>query len=375
MEREDELSKVVADNWSLQNVAELFSAGLGDDQAAVIAINDGKTEHTYEPIDYGVVRIEALFDLLNDVVLKDEIIVDEQFIEAWKRSAGPLDELNDAGIIQPFPFLASSENLRGPREEILKRLCITPTLQREHDLNTSTWEARKSTPYPLLSATLWGGAGMLARSHVYECNYTPHPLRKRLFLRTGVFLDKADSSAKLHKLIESKRLQLVKKNSTDSSLHSAFLQLPPIPFRIIEESSNLSQLFDVAVQMRSELKDLRYWLNEFQNAIEIEDVKKILECERVLDSVSKHADAVMTGSGGGGVDMSLGLGVLKLAIKTDPVNLLKNQFGVRSTINSLIFDKPGRNALKKLLRWLGEEHSAAGYNVIQSFVATSKADD
>lgn len=365
------MSRVLTDNWSLQNIGELFTSGLGDDAASVIDIAKDKSKHEYRPIDYGIIRIEALFDFLNDVVLKDEITVDDGYVDTWKGLHSPLEYLHNAGIIQPFSFLASPELLKGPRDALVERLCVTPSLKSEHSLNTSIWASDRKTPFPVLSSTLWGGAGMLARSHIYECNYTPHPLRRRLFLNAGVFMEKTDASGSLHALIQKKRVQLFGRNSNGDSLRTAFLQLPPIPFRIIEESNSLSDIFRIALEVRHHLKELRQWLGRFQNAIDTEDVTQILQHEELLDSVSRYADQVISGNSTGRVDMSVSLGVLKFSVKVDPVNATRNKFGVRSTINSLIFDKPGKQAIKKLLKLLGDEKTAAGYKVYQHFVSTA----
>jgi len=365
------LSRVLADNWSLQSIGELITNGLGNDTASTIEICKAKDTHEYKSIEYDIIRIEALFDFLNDVVLRDEVIVDESYIGTWAKPESPLVGLHEAGIICPFPFLATPERLKAPTEALVKRLCATSTLENEHAKNNSMWALERRTPYPALSSTLWGGAGMLARSHIYECNYTPHPLRKRFFLNAGVFLGKTDASNQLKNLIHKKRVQLFAKSNGENGLYTAFLQLPPIPFRIIEESSDIHDIFRIAIEMRSQLQGLRQWLNQFQNAIDNEDVTSMLKHEELLSSVSRYADQIISGNSAGRVDMSLNLGLLKFSLKGDPVNLLQNQFGVRSTINSLIFDKPGRQALKKLLKFLGDADTSSGYKIFEHFASTS----
>lgn len=366
------MSKVLADNWSLQNTAELLTNGLAGDDASVITIDTEKNTHAYQDISYDIIRIEALFDLLNDIVLKDEIIVDDQYLNTWNEKDSALLHLCSSQIIKPFPFLAAPDKLRDWTNALVKKLCVTSSLELEHELNNQTWQAQRKVAYPALSSTLWGGAGMLARSHVYECNYTPHPLRKRLFVNTGVFTDKPDAASQLHNLIHTKRVQLFNKKTQTDSLYSAFLHLPPIPFRIIEESSSIKDLFVVAMQLRETFTELRQWLNQFQNAIDNEDVADMLRYEKVLSSVSSYVDQRISGNGAERMEMSVNLSYLSLTLfKGDPINHIRNQLGIRSTINSLIFDKPGRQALKKLLHFFGEENSSAGINVYQHFASST----
>lgn len=361
------MSRVLADNWSLQNVAELLTSGLGNDQASLIKIDKQKNSHNYVDINYDVIRLEALFDLINDIVLKDELVVDERFIGSWKKLKSPLSELQEAGIIQPFAFLDSPEKLKYPREQLVTRLCATPTLTSEHLLNESIWRTDRKTPFPVLSSVLWGGAGMLARSHVYECNYTPHPLRRRFFADTGIFKEKSNATESLHTLVSTKRLQLFGGKQGNGSLYSAFINISPIPLRVIEESSDISDVLRISLELRKEMKELREWLNQFQNAVDNEDVDAVIKHEKLLDSVSQYVDQRVSGGASKRVNMSLGIGFLKFTLNVDPIIAIQNKVGVRSSINSLIFDKPGKQALKKLLGFFGDSHSIASYPIYEHF--------
>lgn len=361
------MSRVLADNWSLQNVAELLTDGLRNDQASLIKIDKQNRSHNYGLINYDAIRLEALFDLINDIVLKDELVVDDQFTGSWKRFNSPLSELQDAGVIAPFPFLDSPEKLKNPRDHLVTQLCTTPTLTSEHYLNASLWKTDKRSPYPVLSSVLWGGAGMLARSHVYECNYTPHPLRKRFFIDTGVFKEQSSATKCLHTLINTKRIQLFGGKQGTGALYSAFVDIPPIPLRVIEESSNINDVLRIALELRREMKKLREWLNQFQNAVNNEDVNVVLQHEKLLGSVSQYIDQSISGTGNKRVSMSIGIGIFKFTLSADPILAGQNRYGVRSTINSLIFDKPGKQALKKLLGFFGASNSIASYPIYEHF--------
>lgn len=72
----------------------------------------------YQPIPYAVIQIEALFDFITDIVLRDQVIVDEAFCYAWKDYNSPLVTLENAGLVRTFPFLSRPKKLDVVRSEI-----------------------------------------------------------------------------------------------------------------------------------------------------------------------------------------------------------------------------------------------------------------
>ena len=358
-------SGIIADNWSLQDISSLLVDGLSDDNFHEISINDNK--HEYIPISSAVIQTEALFDLLTDIILRDEIIIDSKFTNTWEHYDSPLLEIKKHGIIRDFPFLIDYEKISSPRDLMIKNICITESLKAEHKENVIGWESTKETPHQLLSATLWGGAGMLARSYVYEKNYTPHPLRKRLFVNTGVLLDNSDALTNVTNIINERRLNVTSKILGNDSIYSMFLNLPPIPVKVIQESNSASDLIKVALQLRSEFSDLRNWIKLFQIAITNDDIEKMHEHYRLLESVTNHIDSKLGNIKKGKFSFSAGIGTFKLSYNGDLVNDIYNQFGIRATINKLIMDTTGKKELERFCKMFGEKDTEIEFTLKQHY--------
>lgn len=356
---------VISDNWSLQNITELFIDGLDHGQSDEIIINNNI--HSYSPLSSAGIQTEALFDFLTDLILRDEIIVEEQYTSAWDQHDSPIIQARDLGVIKNYPFTEDYKKLQEPKAAVIDKICVTDSLKIQHKENVEGWQRNQKTPHALLSATLWGGAGMLSRSYVYEKGYTPHPLRRKFFINSGFMLPGYDSLHKLNSLISEKRYSLSKKVLGNDALYSMFITIPPLPINIINECDHPSKFVKVALQMRDEFLELRNWLKMFQNAITSDDIAEIKKYSGVLDSVGAYIDNKFGVKSGDTLTMSAGVSVFKIDLKGDPMNLVKNQFGIRSTINKLILNEVGRKSLSKYTNMFGEKGTDIGYSLEQYF--------
>lgn len=361
---------VVADNWSLQDIKTLFTEGLEHDFAGEIVLKD--ESHSYRPISSAILQTEALFDFITDLILRDEILVEEKFTYSWEQVNSPILEAKRLGVVRAYPFLSEPKKIAGPRNRIVERICSTESLRKAHQKNVDGWNASKLTPDPLLSATLWGGAGMCARSFVYEKSYTPHPLRKRLFLNSGFMLPAADALHQLAAFLNDRKVSVTKKIYGNDTLFSSYINIPALPIRVIQESSSAGQMICTALQMRDDFQSLRDWLKIFQNAMSNEDTKTLLKYRRQLDSVSQYIDKkIGYGAASNPVTMEAGMGIFKIAMQGNPLESIKNQFGIRATLNKLIFGSAGRTEMKKYIRMFGEQGSEIGYEIERSFTKNS----
>ncbi len=357
---------VVADNWSLQDITTLFTDGFERDDAHEIIVNG--EQHCYRAVSSAVIQTEALFDFLSDLILRDEVLVDQQFTYAWDDVQSPILEAKSLGVIRAYPFLSEAEKIAGPRDRIISHICSTESLRLAHQENVEGWNANGTTPHALLSATLWGGAGMCARSFVYEKSYTPHPLRKKLFINSGFMLPAADALHQLTTFLDDQKVKVTKKIYGNDSLFSAYINLPALPIRIIQEANSADKLITIALQMRSDFQSLRDWLKMFQNAMSADDTKSLLDYRKQLDSVSQYIDKkIGYGAESKPVTMEAGMGIFKIATQGNPLESIKNQFGVRAMLNKLVLGGAGRAELKKYVSMFGEKGSEIGYEIERSF--------
>jgi hypothetical protein len=61
------------------------------------------------------------------------------------------------------------------------------------------------------------------------------------------------------------------------------------------------------------------------------------------------------------------MGIFKIATQGNPLENIKNQFGVRATLNKLVLGAAGRAELKKYVGMFGEQGSEIGYEIERSF--------
>lgn len=356
----------IGDNWSLQDISSLLTLGFDSTEAAEIVLE--KEKHYYRPIINAIIQTEALFDFLTDLVLCDEILVDEKFTSSWERFKSPIGEAKEKGILRAYPFLEDLERIEGPREKIVEHICSTKSLRKAHQKNVEGWNRNGQTPDPVLSATLWGGAGMCARSSIFEKSYTPHPLRKKLFINSGFMLSAEDALHQLKTFINDRKVRVTEKVYGADSLVSTYVSIPAIPLRIIQDSASADQMISTALQMRDDFQSLRDWLKMFQDAMNAGDFKGLLRYRKELDSVSEYVDKkIGYGSSKKPVSMEAGMGIFKISTQGNPIENMKNQFGIRATLNKLIFSGSGKSEIQKYVKMFGENGTGIGFEIEKAF--------
>ncbi|MFM2483286.1 hypothetical protein [Celerinatantimonas sp. YJH-8] len=358
---------IISDNWSLQDISKMFVHGLENEYADEIIVQDG--EHHYKEVSYPAIQTEALFDFLTDLVLRDEILVEEKFENVWGQVNSPILAAKTLGVVRSYPFLENPDKLVEPRDRIIEYMSSTDSLKLAHEENVLSWKETNTVQNPLLSSTMWGGAGMCARSFVYEKSYTPHPLRKRFFINSGFMLPAGDALHQLTSFLNDAQMRVSKKIYGTDALYSLFVNMPAIPIRIIQESSSPSQLIDIALEMRQYFSKLREWLKLFQNVLSEDNITEIANYRKQLDSVSEYVNAkIGLGSAHKPVTMEAGMGIFKMVTQTNPMNTLKNQFGIRATLNRLIFGSNGKQEIKKFIDMFDQRGSVVGLDIERHFM-------
>lgn len=363
--------RVIADNWSLQAVTELLTHGLDpEDNPGIAPLTDPGTPQTAIP--QAVIDIEALFDLLTDVVLRDQILVDDQFHDAWFGQSEPLGELARRSIVRPHSFLEHPERLEKPRRDFLSRLLLNDTMSNEQARNEAAWKETRTTPHKFTSQLVWGGAGMLARAWIYATPYTPHPLRRRLFQRAGVALPSPPTALGEFKHDVAKhRDMLYPAPQADDGVVGVHVVLPALPALVLRDASSLTDMFVVAAQMRERLSDLRAWLSQFQEAISAGEFKAIANERKRLQTLGKDIERALGKKPADAPTLNVGWSWFKLNHKADITGWLPKFDRVQIQATMLTFGPAGYRELNKLLAFFGHQHSAIGVRTMDHFAKTS----
>lgn len=344
-------SRLLLDNWTLQNAGELLSSEVGTETTQEIVFSTDGQSFRYAEISHAEIALECLCQLLHNIVFAEDIFVDASFTSSWEEYSA-ITLLANERIIKPKPLNDAKAEWLGWREVVEDQLCFCPQIRAQHQQNKNSYAATRQTVDRMLSQVLWGGAGMLARASYLRVPYVPHPLRQRLLARAQLLTGPTDASIQLAGFVEAQRTKIFQR--IDESGFFAELRVPPIVIEIVESASSLGDVVLAALALRSTYRELRGWIGELQAALDADDTQELLSRRNVLESVSRNIDRLSGTASAGDVSIRFGLSWLNVTTKVGaPVNTLQNKLGVRAQINRLILAPAGRRSLQKLLTLLG----------------------
>jgi hypothetical protein len=243
-------------------------------------------------------------------------------------------------------------------------LCVTPTLKSEVAAIQAAWRDAKRDVDPHLSALVWGGAGMLARSHLTKVPFFGHPARRRLLQETRMFptCDSAGQTVKL--FVQGERVRMLRFRSQGLSGSVAHVSVSPLAVKAIEESASPQDLLPAALQLRNDYTELRHWIGEYQRALDQEDERQQLKYEKVLRAIAETLERQYGARDSGGTNMSIGTSFFQMAVPQTWIDKVRNSFGVRSVLCNLIMAPRGMRAIEKLVAMFGEGRSLLGRDVM-----------
>jgi hypothetical protein len=342
---------------------------LSHEDSSEIFINQSDDSHVIREVSSAGVQIEALLGLLVDIVFRDSLVVDSDFTETWSDYEMIFDPLLRSGLVRDLPFNSHDDELNEAKRFVLDRLCVTSTLREEQKRNEESWAARKGAANPYMSAVIWGTAGMLGRSHVFEAPYSGHPLRKRVIEQTILADPSRDITAETLQWMKEERFRLFETKVEKGLQRTAMLVLPPVSLEIIEEANDISQLIPIAYQLRDKYAKMREWMKSIQIAMDNEDPKGVAKYMKTLSAVSKDLNRAMVNTESGKVSLKIGFGWPSISISIGTLDDVVKNFGMRAMLNNQIFTPQGVKSLKKLLRMFDEDKSRIGLSV-QEYLRT-----
>jgi len=369
--------QLIIDNWMLEDVNRVLQQGLSAEETGEIVIETKKDSHNFRFMPEAVFQIDALLMLLVNIVLRDCLIVDDRFIYGWDKGDKSLQELKDRKILIPFDFLSSEEIIAGPRKAVVEELCVTRSIRDIQIANEVSWETRRKSVDAHMSQLVWGGAGYLARSHVYQAPYLGCPYRQALIRQTRFVGYRPDAVKEMEHVISTERANLFQSSFKGMSAKYATFNVPPIAVEVIEESRDPNQLITVAIQLRDKYEKLREWLKTYQDALDTEDLRSLIEHRKILESTARSIESKYFNTSKGSTRISVGTSWL-LIPKIDisrtidigaVVDNLTSKFGVRAMLNDLIVKPRGGESLKKLLALFGEKNSLLSTKTYQNQIA------
>lgn len=356
----------IIDNWTLQTVRELLSDGFSNDDANVIQISNDT--HNYANISHCIVQAEALFDILTEIVLRDTLVVDSGYTQTWESPNSPIMPLVRELILRRKPFCDFEDDFEELRSYLADSMCVTKSLKDSHAENVLSWAKSGKSVDPYLSAVMWGGAGMVARSSTFGFPYSPHPLRRRIFLETGLFLDDRSPHSRIQSSIDENRLRLIRSSVAENQLYSLRVVLPPIPSRVIDEANGPTNIIETAIQLRQEFAPLRTWLSEVEDAVGSDDLVRVRKLHKVLDEITRKVDNTI-GVKKTDATLSVGLAAIRFSMGISLGRPLLKATKVYSILNQITFSSSGESALRKLCLMFGDNTAVVERKLREHFSA------
>lgn len=338
--------RLLIDNWLLQDVGNAFENGLTDDECDELVIDRAADTHRIQRVLAAGVQTEALLSLLLEIVLRDTLYVDSDFVSTWEDSRAHFDALSKSGLLRPIPFGEQEHLLTGPRNVVVQQLCVTSSLRQEQQRNEESWRIHRRPQNPYLSAAVWGTAGYLSRSHVFQAPYSGHPLRRRVIEQTLKQSIRPDILSDTVSWIAGERLRVFE--SVDNKSRQALMILPAMVIDVIEEANTTADLIPVAIQIREKYVSLRGWIRTVEDAVEAEDTKAIAKFKKTLANVEKDVSREMGISKGGEVSLKISIKFLGLSVPIGTLDGVMKKFGIRAILNKCIFSERGEKSLGKL---------------------------
>ena len=365
---------LITDNWTLQDVNELLVSGLSPEPVGQIAISKDRQSHTFTDVPHAVIQIDCLLTLLTNLVIYDELIVDQAFTATWDQENPQLSRLTGDSLVKPVSFHPNDETLVAVREEIVDKMAVTPSLKVAAEDMRKSWNLTGVAADRHMSALLWGGAGMLARSHILSAPYFGHPARRTLIRESGFLAARRDAWARTEKIVSAARTQMFRFRHSEIDGALASFNLPPIAVHAIEQATSVDHLLLSAIALRDKYKKLREWLSVYQHALETEDGRKLLANDKLLKSIAKSVEASYGTDETNSTNISLSVGFFGLSIPVPSPNSAANRFGIRAALTDLVMQSQGQNAMRKLMKILGEEKSGFGRDLCDQLRLRYSAD-
>ncbi len=110
-------SSLIIDNWLLQDIGSCLANGLSDDEPSEIIIDKQTDSHSIVGVSSAGIQIEALLELLTNIVLRDKLIVDANFVSTWNPYVKYFEKLSNAGILRPLELLKYEDRLKEPSKK------------------------------------------------------------------------------------------------------------------------------------------------------------------------------------------------------------------------------------------------------------------
>lgn len=300
--------KLFIDNWTLYEIGKCLIEGLSNAEVENISFN--KKSGKYEWIRFlrSNVQLDALFSVLVEIVLNDELFIEQSLTKEWKSQGTYFDCLEQSKILKFYRFEHENENILKKSGRIFDLLTLKDKESENQD-NLIFYDIS------FLRVAFTRTSRYLALSDELKMPYSPHPNRSNILGQTTCDIPHTNVVDGTIDWIQKERTKLFSKITTSIDRRCVNTILPPIIIEVIEESNSFEDLIPTAIQLREKYKKLRSWLAQYQLAFDDEDPQALIKHKKILDSVSKNIERNYSGNTKyGKTDVTVSTGWLQMPI-------------------------------------------------------------
>jgi len=305
--------QTITDNWLLQHCAELLSQSEDPlDSAHWIRHNHSDRCIDAVPVKRGVLQLQSLACLLEQIVFSDTLFVMEGWTEHWSGMSLELDALLQLGFIKDIPM--DTRELQPLQAKYIDAMCHEPYLRAIHERSVELFNSGEPQ---FEGQVIAGTAPYLALSENRGLTYCPHPVRAK-YLESELFLHRWPLQAidEYEHLVNEVKVQMFRRRSHDREILTLLTTMPSIAlFCLLNCDQNTSPI-RTACQLRSDdtFKQFRSFLHEIQMNIDDGDTKaKVAKCrllKKAVDDTAKRLGVAQQDRDNGQVSVNfLGFGL------------------------------------------------------------------
>jgi len=350
------MNAVILDNWTFQTIGELFEAGLSAERTQALIVK-GKS-HAYEPFSVGDLQLKALVDILTNIILRDEILLDRSFFHAWREHAEVFGPVFGAKLVRPTEPPQQGSAIADGTSFIVKELCVTSSLKRIQTVNERHFAKHKTSQYEYQSQIVWGTAGMLSRSNVYNAPYVGHPLRQRFLESTGVLKARGDVVREVVELVKEKRASIYQSSTSTLDVKYAMLDVPAVAAEVVMKATSPYELLSIAIAERDKHKKLRAWFSSFRQAIAEEDTLTVAKHRKELNLLARDMDRLVGKTSAPTFSFSMSLSGPSASLPVGEwVRSFMGRYSIRHDLMKQVTGASGRQASSKLKKMFFAPHA------------------
>ena len=285
------MNSVILDNWTFQTIGELFASGLSERRVQALVVKG--RQHAYVPVLERELQLKALVDLLTNIILRDNLNLDAGFAHVWAPFQDLFAPVVGAGLVTLTMPPAQGSAIADGTAFIVKQLCVTSSLKRIQTVNERHFAKHETSKYAYQSQLVWGTAGMLSRSNVFNAPYMGHPLRQQFIASTGVLSVQHDPVKEVVELVNEKRTAIYSSSTGGLDVQTAQLVLPAVVIEPIMKAGSADDLIRIVLDHRDKHKRLRKWLGTFRAAMAEGNTLSVARHKKHLNLLARDVDRLI----------------------------------------------------------------------------------